>query len=41
MIVNGDDSMNDHQDSEHFTYDRTWEQIHSLLGKAEREQNNG
>ena len=31
--------MNDHQDSEHFTYDRTWEQIHSLLGKAEREQN--
>jgi uncharacterized protein VirK/YbjX len=31
--------MNDHQDSEHFTYDRTWEQIHGMLDKAEREQN--
>ena len=31
--------MNDHQDSEHFTYERTWEQIHEMLDKAERKQN--
>ena len=31
--------MNDHQDSEHFTYERTWEEIHAMLDKAERLQN--
>jgi hypothetical protein len=31
--------MNDHQDSEHFTYERTWVQIHEMLDKAERKQN--
>ena len=27
------------KESEHFTYERTWEQIHELLDEAEREQN--
>lgn len=31
--------MNDHQDSENFSYERTWEEIEDLLNKAEREQN--
>tara|TARA_R100000951_G_scaffold2522_1_gene3847 strand:+ start:232 stop:462 length:231 start_codon:yes stop_codon:yes gene_type:complete len=31
--------MNDHQDSEHFTYERTWVEIHEMLDKAERLQN--
>lgn len=31
--------MNDHQDSEHFTYERTWVEIHNMLDKAERKQN--
>ena len=31
--------MNDHQDSEHFTYTRTWVEIESMLDKAERKQN--
>ena len=31
--------MSDHQDSEHFTYERTWEEIHAMLDKAERKQN--
>lgn len=31
--------MNDHQDSENFSYERTWEEIENLLNKAEREQN--
>lgn len=31
--------MNDHQDSEHFTYERTWEDIHTMLDKAEKRQN--
>tara|TARA_R110000751_G_scaffold286675_4_gene391239 strand:- start:1941 stop:2171 length:231 start_codon:yes stop_codon:yes gene_type:complete len=31
--------MNDHQDSEHFTYERTWAEIHEMLDKAERKQN--
>ena len=31
--------MNDHQDSEHFSYNRTWEQIEHLLREAEKEQN--
>ena len=31
--------MNDHQDSEHFTYERTWLEIQEMLDKAERLQN--
>ena len=31
--------MNDHQDSENFSYDKTVEQILALLDEAEREQN--
>jgi len=31
--------MIDHQDSEHFTYSRTWEEIQSMLDRAERKQN--
>ncbi len=31
--------MNDHQDSENYSYERTWEEIETLLNKAEREQN--
>jgi len=31
--------MNDHQDSESFTYERTWDDIHTMLDKAERKQN--
>ena len=31
--------MNDHQDSEHFSYERTWEEIEVMLDKAERKQN--
>tara|TARA_Y100000768_G_C23768284_1_gene582017 strand:+ start:472 stop:702 length:231 start_codon:yes stop_codon:yes gene_type:complete len=31
--------MNDHQDSEHFTYERTWVEIEEMLDKAERKQN--
>ncbi len=31
--------MSDHQDSENFAYDKTWEQIEALLDEAEREQN--
>ena len=32
-------TMSDHQDSESFAYDKTWEQIENLLDEAEREQN--
>jgi hypothetical protein len=32
-------TMSDHQDSEHFAYDKTWEQIEELLNEAELEQN--
>ena len=32
-------TMSDHQDSEHFAYDKSWEQIEALLDEAEREQN--
>jgi hypothetical protein len=35
----GGEDMNDHQDSEHFSYERTWEEIHIMLDKAERKQN--
>lgn len=31
--------MNDHQDSENFSYERTWEEIEDMMNKAEREQN--
>lgn len=31
--------MNDHQDSENFSYNRSWEDIENLLNEAEREQN--
>tara|TARA_B100000131_G_scaffold311651_1_gene344763 strand:- start:310 stop:546 length:237 start_codon:yes stop_codon:yes gene_type:complete len=31
--------MNDHQDSEHFAYNRTWAEIEEMLDKAERKQN--
>jgi len=31
--------MNDHQDSENFSYERTWEEIYNLLHEAERKQN--
>ena len=31
--------MNDHQDSEHFSYSTTWEEIENMLDKAERKQN--
>ena len=32
-------TLSDHQDSEHFTYDRTWEEIEDMLDKAERTLN--
>lgn len=32
-------TMSDHQDSEHFAYDKTWEQIEDMLDRAERKQN--
>ena len=31
--------LNDYQDSEHFSYNRTWEEILAMLDKAERHQN--
>ena len=31
--------MSDHQDSEHFTYDRSWDEIERMLDRAERKQN--
>ncbi len=31
--------MNDHQDSENFAYDKSWEDILAMLDWAEREQN--
>lgn len=31
--------MNDHQDSENFSYERTWKEIQDLLYDAERKQN--
>ena len=31
--------MNDQQDSEHYTYSRTWEEIEDMLDRAERKQN--
>ncbi len=32
-------SMSDHQDSNNFSYNKSWEQIEALLDEAEREQN--
>jgi len=31
--------MNDHQDSENFSYERDWQEIYDLLHEAERTQN--
>jgi len=31
--------MNDHQDSENFSYNRSWVEIETMLDKAERKQN--
>jgi hypothetical protein len=31
--------MNDHQDSENYSYERSWSEIHEMLDKAERKQN--
>lgn len=31
--------MNDHQDSEHFSYERNWEEIEDMLYQAERKMN--
>jgi len=31
--------MNDHQDSENFSYSRSWENIETMLNDAERKQN--
>ncbi len=31
--------MNDHQDSENFSYNRSWEEIEKMLSEAERKQN--
>ena len=31
--------MNDHQDSEHFAYNRSWEDIEAMLYDAEKQQN--
>jgi hypothetical protein len=32
-------TLSDHQDSEHFSYARTWEEIEQMLYAAERKQN--
>tara|TARA_R100000234_G_scaffold26505_1_gene15289 strand:+ start:8870 stop:9115 length:246 start_codon:yes stop_codon:yes gene_type:complete len=31
--------LSDHQDSEHFTYDRSWGEIEQMLDKAEKKLN--
>tara|TARA_R110000824_G_scaffold196128_8_gene379190 strand:- start:2458 stop:2703 length:246 start_codon:yes stop_codon:yes gene_type:complete len=31
--------MNDHQDTEHFTYDKSWGEIENMLDRAERKMN--
>ena len=33
-------TLSDHQDSDHFSYERTWEEIESMLDKAEKTLNN-
>ena len=32
-------SLSDHQDSEHFSYSRTWDEIEAMLYKAEKTLN--
>jgi len=32
-------AMSDHQDSEHFSYERNWEEIEDMLHQAERKIN--
>jgi len=32
--------MSDHQDSDHFSYNKSWEDIEVMLDKAERKMNN-
>ncbi len=32
-------SLSDHQDSHHYTYSRSWEEIEGMLDKAERMSN--
>ena len=32
--------MSDHQDSDHFAYNKSWEEIEVMLDKAERKMNN-
>ena len=31
--------MSDHQDTDHFSYDRNWEEIENMLDRAERKMN--
>jgi len=33
------EGLSDHQDSDHFSYDRNWEEIEDMLDKAERVKN--
>lgn len=35
----GINTMSDHQESEHFTYERTWTEIEAMLRKAEVKMN--
>jgi len=35
----GINTMSDHQESEHFTYERTWTEIEDMLRKAEAKMN--
>ena len=32
-------TMSDHQDSEHYMYNRTWDEIHNMLDRAEKKYN--
>lgn len=32
-------TLSDHQDSEHFSYERSWSDIENMLDRAERKQN--
>ena len=31
--------LSDHQDTDHFTYDRSWDEMERMLDRAERKQN--
>lgn len=31
--------LSDHQDTNHFTYDRSWDEMEQMLDRAERKQN--